>query len=121
MNPAEAYILNQDEPFRSILMHLQVLIEATIPEVALKYKWNLPFFYIDKTPCCYLNVPKKKAYVDLCFWNSAHLTKHTEHLTTANRRIIKSLRIHQLEDIQDNIVIEILQDAYTVRDKKFLG
>ena len=45
MNPAEDYILKQDEPFRSILLHLQIVIETTIPEVELMYKWKVPFYY----------------------------------------------------------------------------
>ena len=46
MNPAENYILNQFEPFRSILLHLQVVIEHTISDVDLKYKYRIPFYYI---------------------------------------------------------------------------
>ncbi|NNL61027.1 MAG: DUF1801 domain-containing protein, partial [Flavobacteriaceae bacterium] len=48
MNPAEEYILNQPEPFRSILMHLQVVLEHTLPEAELKYKWRIPCYYIGK-------------------------------------------------------------------------
>jgi len=39
MNPAEDYILNNPDPYRSILLHLQVVIEKIIPEAALKYKY----------------------------------------------------------------------------------
>jgi len=81
MNPAEEYILEQLEPFRSILLQVQVVIESTIPEVELKFKYKIPFYYIDGAPFCYLNVPKNKKYVD--------------------------------------VGVEILKDAYTVRDKKF--
>ncbi|MFT6128108.1 MAG: hypothetical protein ACJAVA_002607, partial [Flavobacteriaceae bacterium] len=42
MKPAEAHILNQKEPFRSILLHLQILIEHTLSEVHLEYKWKIP-------------------------------------------------------------------------------
>lgn len=45
MNPAEDYIYNQPEVYRAILMHLQVVIEQTIPEIELKYKWRIPFYY----------------------------------------------------------------------------
>lgn len=38
MNPAEDYILNQPERYRSILLHVQVIIEHTIPEAELKFK-----------------------------------------------------------------------------------
>ncbi len=119
MNPAEEYILDQPEKFRSILLHLQLVIESTLPEVELKFKYKIPFYYLNGTPFCYLNVPKKKSYVDVGFWNAAHLTVHLEHLTTAGRKVMKSLRYNSIEDINGEILIEILQDAYSVRDQKF--
>jgi len=119
MNPAEEYILNQFEPHRSILLHLQSLIEHTIVDVALKFKYRVPFFYVNGKPFCYLNVPAKKDYVDLGIWYGAHLTKHIEHLTVENRTVIRSLRYTTLEEIDNTIVTEVLQEAYLMRDKKF--
>jgi hypothetical protein len=119
MNPAEEYILNQPEPFRSMLLHLQVIIENTIPQVELKYKYKIPFYYVEGRPYCYLNVPKKKNYVDVGFWNAAQLTAHVAYMTTAKRKVIKSLRYISLAEINDTILFEILQDAYSVRAKKF--
>ncbi len=119
MNPSEAYILEQQEPFRSILLHLQIIIENNVPDVELKFKYKIPFYYIDGSPFCYLNVPKHKNYVDLGFWNAAHLTVYKEHLTKAGRKVMKSLRYPSLEEINNEILIEILKDAYAVRDKKF--
>jgi len=119
MNPAENYILNQPEPYRSMLLHLQVIIENTLPEAGLKFKWNVPFYYFEKTPCCYLNVPKNKDYIDLGFWNAAHLTVHLEHMTTAGRKMMRSLRYKTLDEIDDKVLIEVLLDAYSVKDKKF--
>ena len=119
MNPAEDYILNQPEPYRLILVHLQVIIEKTIPQVDLKYKYRIPFYYIESKPCCYLNVPKKKGYVDVGFWNAAHLTVHLDQLTTAGRKMMKSLRYTSLEEIDEKVLIEVLRDAYAVRDKSF--
>ena len=65
MNPAEDYILNQPEPYRSMLMHL--LIEHTIPEAELKYKYKIPFYYIFGKPFCYFNASHKKQFVDVGF------------------------------------------------------
>jgi len=99
MNPAEEYILRQDEPFKSILLHLQLLIESTLPEVELKYKWRIPCYYIDKKPICYLN--QSKDYIDVGIWHSAHLTKFEKHLVTEKRKVVKSLRYKTLQDIDD--------------------
>jgi len=117
MNPAEEYILNQPEPFRSMFLHLQAVIEHHIPDVDLKYKYRIPFYYIAGRPFCYLN--QSDNYVDVGFWNAAHLTKNVELMTTAGRKMMKSLRYRSLEEIDDSILIEVLQDAYSVRDKKF--
>ncbi len=117
MNPAEAYILDQPEPFKSILLHLQVLIETTVPSVELMYKYKIPFYYIEGRPFCYLN--HTKGYVDVGFWNAGHLTKHLEHMTTAGRKVMKSLRYTSVEDIDSTILIDVLKDAYEVKHKKF--
>ena len=117
MNPAEAYILDQPEPYRSILLHLQSVIEHSILDVDLKFKYRIPFYYINDRPYCYLN--QSKDYVDVGFWNAAHLTIHEEHMTTAGRKMMKSLRYKTLEEINDTILVEVLQEAYSVKDKKF--
>nr|WP_299384744.1 DUF1801 domain-containing protein [Allomuricauda sp.] len=119
MNPAEAYILNQEEPCKSILLQLQVLIESTIPQLELKYKYRIPFYYLDGKPFCYLNVPKKKAYVDVGFWSSAHLKVHLDKMVTEGRKVMRSLRYSTLEEIDPQILIEVLQNAREVNHKGF--
>ena len=117
MNPAEEYILQQPEPFKSMLLQLQVVIETTIPEVELLYKYKIPFYYIAGKPFCYLNVTK--GYVDIGFWSSAHFTLHQEHMNTKGRKVMKSLRYYSPQDIQEEFLIEVLQEAYEVRGKGF--
>ncbi len=117
MNPAEAYILHQEEPYRSMLLHLQSVIERTVPTVDLKYKYKIPFYYVEGRPYCYLN--QSKDYVDIGFWNAAHLTIHLEHMTTVGRKIMRSLRYKNLAEIDNTILVEVLKDAYHVKDKKF--
>ena len=117
MNPAEDYILNQPEPFREILLHLQMVIEQTVPEVNLKYKYKIPFYYLNGRPFCYLN--QAKDYVDVGFWNAAHLTMHLKAMTTVGRKMMRSLRYQSLEEIDDKVLMDVLQEAYRVRDKGF--
>lgn len=119
MNPAEEYILNQYEPFRSILLHLKSVIEHVIPEVDIKYKWKIPCFYDGKRPICYLNVSQKKGYVDIAFWNSEYLTVHLEHLVSEKRKVVKSLRYTSLEEIDSTILTELLQNAHSLKEKGF--
>ncbi|WP_420378983.1 DUF1801 domain-containing protein [Gilvibacter sp.] len=117
MNPAEAYILDQTEPFKSILLHLEATIRRMAPEAVLKYKYRIPFFYIDDKPFCYLNVTK--GYVDLGFWHAAHLSVHLEHLETKGRKVMKSLRYNSLEAVDQQILEEVIADALSVRDRGF--
>ena len=119
MRPAENYILNQQEPYRGILLHLQLMIETTLPEVELKFKWNIPCFYIGKSPICYMNVSHKKKFVDLGFWNSANLTKHLDILVSEKRKVVRSLRYSTLEEIDDKILTDVLKNAYAVRQNGF--
>ena len=119
MNPAEEYILNQIEPFRSMLLHIKSVIESVIPEVELKYKWKIPCFYVGKSPICYLNVALKKNFVDVGFWNSTHLTKHLDKMVTENRKVVKSLRYKTLEEIDDEVLIAVLKEADALKGEGF--
>lgn len=93
------------------------MIEQTIPNAELRFKWKVPFYYVGDRPICYLN--QSKDYVDLGFWNAANLSVNLEYMTTAGRKIMKSLRYQTLEEINDEILVEILENAYHVKDKKF--
>jgi len=119
MHPAENYIINQPEPYRSILIHLQVLVEHTVPEVDLKYKWRIPCYYLGKTPLCYLNASHKKKFVDVGFWHAAYLNMFDDYLVSENRKVVKSLRYTTLVDIDDAIFIAILKEAKKQKGKSF--
>ena len=101
------------------MLHFIMQIELTLPEVELKYKWNIPCFYIGKSPICYLNASHKKQFVDIAFWNSAHLTKHLNVLISEKRKVVRSLRYATLEEIDNNILTDVLKDAYSVRQNGF--
>ncbi len=119
MNPAEEYILKQPEPFKSMLLHIQVIVQTTLPDIELLYKWRVPFYYLGKSPICYLNVTK--GYVDVGFWGAQYFTKHSEKLKSDKRKYVKSLRYQNLEDIEDQVLIEILEQAYIFRNEKFIN
>lgn len=118
MNPSEQYILNQEEPGKSILLHLQVFVESTLPDAVLLYKYKIPFYYIEgKQPFCYLNYTK--GYVDICFWHGTHLSLHNEHLVSKGRKHMKSLRYYKPEDVDESILADVLNEAYSVRGRKY--
>lgn len=118
VNPAEQYILKQAEPYRSILLHVQVVIEATLPDLQMLYKFRIPFYYVDgKQAFCYLNV--SKGYVDVAFWHGAHLTLHQDKLVSKGRKHMKSLRYFTPEEVDETVLMEILEEAYSYRDRKY--
>lgn len=119
MKPAEEYILYQEEPFKSILLHVQILIEHTFPDVELKFKWRMPCYYFGTRPICYLR--QNKDYVDVAFWHSAHLSEaFDKYLVNEKRKVVKSLRYKTLDEIDDNVFILILKEVEKHKNKSFL-
>ncbi len=92
-------------------MHLQILIENVFPKVDLQFKRKIPFYY--------LNPSKKKGYVDVAFWVSTHLTKYNEFLISENRKMIKPLQYKTLEDINEEVLLSVLEEAHQLKDKGF--
>ena len=54
MNPAEQHILNQREPFQSLMLYIRSVIKRTLPEVEEKYCYRIPFYHYAKKPLMYL-------------------------------------------------------------------
>ena len=109
MKPAEAYILNQPEPYRSILLHVQAVVEMTIPELDLLFKYKIPFYYWGKKPFLYLNVVPKKQFVDVAFMKGYELTLHQDQLTGEGRTLVKSLRYKGLEEIDNEVLVDLIK------------
>ncbi|MFY7669812.1 DUF1801 domain-containing protein [Tenacibaculum sp. MEBiC06402] len=119
MKPAEEFILRQEEPYKSILLQLQILIEQNFPEVELQYKWKIPFYVKDGSPFCYLNPSKKKGYVDVGFYGNNQFKKYNDVVVSEGRKVVKSLRYFSIEDINSKILIYILSEANRKKEKGF--
>jgi hypothetical protein len=117
LNPAEAYILKQAEPYKTILLHLQAIIEAVAPNCKLLYKWRIPFYYNNGIPLCFLN--QSKDYVDLAFWHFDQMDEYIEYFTIANRKSIRSLRYKSVEEINDEVVVYVLQKQLEIKTNPF--
>ena len=109
MNPAENYILKQAEPFQSILLQLQVIVESTLPKLDLKYKYKIPFYYLHGKPFCYFNVTKK--YVDVGIVKGTQNQIYIEKLITEKRKKMVSLRYYNIDDIEVDVLISVLEKA----------
>lgn len=119
MNPAETYILQQDEPYRSILLQLQTLIEQTVPQAELLFKYRIPFYYLGGKPFCYLN--QARDYVDVGFWHSAYLTRHVDKMEQKGRKIMRSLRYRKSEEIDVKVLSEVLIEASSFVGKSYFN
>ncbi|WP_422107689.1 DUF1801 domain-containing protein [Winogradskyella sp.] len=117
MNPAEAYILKQVEPYKSILLQLQTIVEAVAPNAELLYKYRIPFYYHNGFPLCYLN--QSKDYVDLAFWHGDQLKKYRKHFVTTNRKIVTSLRYRSVDDINDEVVVYVIEQQLAINSNPF--
>ncbi|WP_224483373.1 DUF1801 domain-containing protein [Robertkochia aurantiaca] len=115
MNPAENYILNQPEPYRSILLVLQVLIEQKVDkDLDLRFKYGIPFYYYRDKPFCYLN--RSGTYVDMGFNRGSLLEAHQHLMEGRNRKMVRSLRYHFPEEIDAEIVEGVLTEARMLYD-----
>lgn len=117
MNPAEAYILNQSEPYKSILLQLQSIIIAVAPNAKLLYKWRIPFYYNNTIPLCFLN--QSKNYVDLGFWHFESMTNYTEHFIDTNRKAVRSLRYTSADAIDNEVVVYVLKTQLEINTNPF--
>lgn len=111
MNPAENYIIKQPEPYREILFFLQILVERTIPELELKYKYKVPFYYLKGKPFCYFNISHKQKFVDVGLVKGKQIEVHQEYMITENRKKITSLRYKNIVDVNTDILVEVLDYA----------
>jgi len=119
MKPAEDYILKQPEPYLSILLHLQLLIEQEFEGVVLKYKWKIPVYYVNGKQLCYLNVVAKKGYVDVGLWVCDKLKAYDDFLVSDGRKVVRSLRYFSLEEIDAEVLLMILHEVTRIKEKGF--
>jgi len=119
MKPAEEYILKQPEPFKSILLHLQLLIENNCTDVELKYKWKIPVYYVNGYQLCYLNVSHKKGFVDVGFWAKGILQDFEAYLVSEGRTVVKSLRYTSVEDINERVFLQVVKEVTKHNHKGF--
>ena len=115
MNPAQQYMITTPEPYQSVLLHLDSVIRMTVPNIQLKYKWRMPFYYLDdKTMFCFLNF--RKTFVDVGLMYGNQLSDPEGVLVAGEgRKMLRSLRYKTLEEIDDIVLIAILEELKLLR------
>jgi hypothetical protein len=111
MKLTDEYIFRQPEKYQSILLHLIAVFESEIRELELLFKWGIPCFYYKKKVFCYFNSSPKKGFVDAGFFKGFQLKRNQEFLVSDKRNTIKSLRYYSLESINNEIVVDVIQEA----------
>ena len=111
MKPEDLYIVNQPQKYRDMLLHIIAVIEQTLPDVVLEFKWKIPFFYLNNKQFCFLNVSHKGKYVDVAFNKGFQLKNNLEFLNGDKRNTYKSLRYFSLETIDNTVLISVIQEA----------
>lgn len=111
MKPVDLYLFNQPEPYRNILLHIIAVVQHTIPEATLEYKWKIPFFYYRKKPFCFLNASHKGGFVDVAFSKGYQLQNNLEVLIGEKRNTYKSIRYFSLEEIDNGILVSVINEA----------
>ncbi len=112
MNPAENYILNQQEPYLSIMMHVRSVIFKTLPQVKERYSYRIPFYNLGKKPLLYLNVLKGTDFVDIAFVQGVLLEDDFPLLSDYNnRKQVRSVQVRSLEDFDENQFVALLKEA----------
>ncbi|MGB0891117.1 MAG: DUF1801 domain-containing protein [Flavobacteriaceae bacterium] len=119
MKPAEEYILSREEPYKSILLHIQLLIETKFPDAELKFKWKIPVYYLNGNQLCYINASYKKGFVDVGFWAKNILHEYDAFLVSENRAVVKSLRYTSIEDINEEIFLGVIEEVSKHNHKGF--
>ena len=118
MSPVDNYILKQYEDKKNILLFLRQIILETIPEIQEKFKYSIPFYYLNGKPFCYFNIPKskKETYVDLCFIKGFELSNQQNILFAGNNRtMVKSIPYFYLHEINIDLLKEVLLEAKTLQ------
>ena len=113
MNAVESFILEQGHPQQDILQYLHELLMAH-PGVNCRIRYKIPF-YDRKSWICYLNPTKDKG-VELAFTRGNELSNAQGLLDFKDRKQVAGIAFYQMEDIQEDLLLELLQEALLLDD-----
>ena len=109
MNPAETYILQQEQHWQALMIQIKTIIEKQVGEAELKYRHGIPFYYLKTRPFCYMLATRK--YVDVGIVRGSMLTNNTDHLEKGKRQQVRSLRYKKAEDLDVDVLETVLVEA----------
>ena len=112
MNPVEQHILNQVEPYQSLMLYVRSVIKKTLPSIDEKYSYKIPFYHFDKKPLLYLNVLKGTDFLDIAFVQGFLLQEKFPDLQDyKNRKNVRSIQIKSLDNFDEPQFVLLLKEA----------
>jgi hypothetical protein len=116
MNASERYIEDAPEKYRETLYVLREIILNSSPFIEEKIAYTVPFFK-HFGMLCYIAHGKRG--VEVGFWRGNELSDVQGALTRDERKIVRSLVYQKPEDIDEQILMEILQEAMMLNEERF--
>ncbi len=111
MKPTAIFILEQEENYQMMMLHVLAVVEKELPNHELLLKWGIPFVYYKKNPFCYLLPNSKKGFLDVGFSKGFQLKRNQEVLIDEKRNTVKSLRYFSIDEIENKVLIDVIQEA----------
>lgn len=117
LNPIENYFLRQEEPYQSIMLYVRSLLLKQPFGIVEKYKYGIPFYYVNNKPLCYLNVLKGTNFVDIAFVKGVLLQEDFPHLRDyKNRKYTRSVQLSRIDDLQETNFLCLLESAIVLNN-----
>jgi len=112
LSPLDNYFEQKDEPVKSCLQYLRLLLMA-YAGITEHWKYGMPFYYYKGKMFCYIWMHKQlhQPYIGLVDGNKI---EH-EDLLQEKRARMKILLINHLEDIPKKKIESILKQAFELR------
>ncbi len=99
------------------MLYIREVIFKTLPAVDETYRYSVPYYTHDNKPMLYLNILKGKNYVDVAFVQGILLEADFPQLKNdANRKQVRSLQIHSLEEFDELMFVELIKQAANFLD-----
>jgi hypothetical protein len=113
MNDVEAYILDQKGAQQEVLDYLYQLLSIE-PGVQAKIRYKIPFYYRRKW-VCYTN--PREGGIELVFLRGQELSNEQGLLQTRGRKMVAGVVFHQVSDIPEEALMEIIQEAFLLDEE----
>lgn len=109
LKPIDQFFLNQEEPYKSCLLALRVLIPTIHNSITEEWKYGLPFYYLNGKMFCYLWIHKKYKQPYIGIVEGTKLSN--PELLQEKRARMKILLIDAEKDLQVKKIKKILNEA----------